>query len=81
MSRNQVTVRRLTPDDAAVAEAMFQMLAEVFGEEAVERGTEATAELLSRSHFWALAAIQDGEFYRALGGSPSSATMFTFPSP
>lgn len=56
-----VQIKRLTPDDAELAIAVFSMMASVFREDAHPLGADYAVRLLNRHDFCALAAVEDSK--------------------
>ena len=61
-------VRRLGPDDVAVARRAFTMMDEVFEADSEPLSDRYLADLLSRADFWALAAHEADEVLGAITG-------------
>ncbi|WP_247827360.1 GNAT family N-acetyltransferase [Arthrobacter antioxidans] len=59
-------VRRLVSGDTAAAQVMFEMMAQVFGEEREPLGADYLRDLLGRPGFWALAASVGPEIVAGL---------------
>lgn len=55
-----VTTRRLTAQDTALARQLFALMAEVFDEPHAPLGDAYLQRLLASDQFWALAALVDG---------------------
>jgi aminoglycoside 3-N-acetyltransferase I len=55
-----ITIRRLTVDDAHLAQRTFQVMADVFEEGDGELSSAYVAALLAQTGFWAFAAVRDG---------------------
>lgn len=53
-------MKRLGPGDEEIATDLFLMMGEVFEEERERLAAPRVAELLRRTDFWALAALEDG---------------------
>lgn len=67
-------IRRLAPTDRDRARALFEMMAEVFGEACRPLGDRYLDRLLRRASFWALAALHEGE---VVGGLTAHALPMT----
>jgi aminoglycoside 3-N-acetyltransferase I len=70
----QISIKRLTPDDIREARAVFQVLAATFEEPCMALSDAYLHKILSRTGFWALAAIDQGDIVGGLTAHTLSMT-------